>query len=819
MSSNGEDKPGLSWPDHDSGPTPPPEYKSRLRDEDRATRKPLAWWDRIKLLLLLLGAFMVLVWSTLAEFAGLISFQDAFAQTTRAHWWLLLLAGLELIRQLHYLISERSSAYHRFWTDRVFGGFGRRAGRMNDWNRYRIGRVLKVLFFLVILDLVLAKLFDLSPALALFQLPVVLFQALPFILQLSFGFFFVIVQFVGLFWFLSRGGVDVYFPDDIKTRYTDVWGQDNVLAKVKENMVFLEDPESIERKGGYVPGGILLWGPPGTGKTLMAESVAGETGKPFVFVDPGAFIQMFMGVGILKVKSLFRKLRKLAVKYGGVIVFFDEADSLGNRGALSGGGPWGGGSMTPSAWSANPPCNGLSYVSADAASLLFRGSLEPSTAGERPGGITDRIIMGGMGMGGGMGTLNALLTELSGLKKPRGFFNRVVRRALGMRPKPPPKYRILVMMATNLPQALDEALLRPGRIDRIYKVGYPSKVGRIRTYQGYFAKVRNELTDEQIEKLATITPYATGASIKDLVNEALINAIRRGRESILWEDVIKAKQLKDLGPPEDVEYIERERHAVAVHEACHAVAAYKVRRHLTIDIATIEKGGTYLGMVASIPPEDQFTRWRTEYEADIMVSLASLAGERLFFEGDSSSGVSGDLESATKLATMMEGYWGMGSTVASHGVTHEVGIGGGGKPGKGESQKEKDLLESNLGYRIEEKLGELLERIADLLSDERKTVLAVAHALETNRTVTGDDVEAIIEGRPGPLIDGRPYHVPHFVEQAEAYHAEALAAHKAHSKPTVPLPSLPVPAPVYSEVPSGNGELGDPEGGSAAEGA
>ena len=68
----------------------------------------------------------------------------------------------------------------------------------------------------------------------------------------------------------------------------------------------------------------------------MAEAVAGETGKPFVFVEPGAFINMFMGVGIIKVRSLFRKLRKLALRYGGVIVFFDEADSLGNRGGASG---------------------------------------------------------------------------------------------------------------------------------------------------------------------------------------------------------------------------------------------------------------------------------------------------------------------------------------------------------------------------------------------------------------------------------------------------------------------------------------------------
>ncbi|MDP8957181.1 MAG: AAA family ATPase [Actinomycetota bacterium] len=751
----------------------------------------MAMWDRIKILVLLLGAFAVLVWAEYAE--GIEPIGVALSLTARAHAWLLILAGLELVRQLHYLISERSARYHHFWTQRVFGGFARRTGRMNDWNRYRISRALKWLFFLVIFDLVLARILNESPALALIRLPAIIFQALPMILQVVFIMFIAVGQFIAIFWFLSKGGVDVYFPDDIKTRYTDVWGQDKVVEKVKENMVFLEDPESIEEKGGYVPGGVLLWGPPGTGKTLMAEAVAGETGKPFVFVEPGAFINMFFGVGILKVKSLFRRLRKLAVRYGGVIAFFDEADALGNRGALQPTGPWNNMSPAGSApWSTKPSCNGLSYLAQTTTTALLQHSLQSrleTGTGERGGRVIDRIIMGaGMG-GGGMGTLQALLTELSGLKKPRGFFNRVVRRALGMRPKPPPKYRILVMMATNMPQALDEALLRPGRLDRIYKVGYPSKAGRIRTYEGYLDKVRHKLTAEEIDKLATITPYATGATIKDMINEALINAIRNGREVIEWRDVIKAKQLKDLGPPEDVEYIERERHAVAIHEACHAVVAYRIRQHLTIDIATIEKGGTYLGMVAAIPPEDQFTHWKSEYEADVMTALSSLAGERAFFEGDSSSGVSGDLENATKIATLMEGYWGMGSTVASHGVTHEVGIGGGGKPGKA-GEKEKDLLEGNLGYRIEGKLMELLGRTDELVQENRMAILAVAHALETNKTVTGEDVEAIIEGRQGPLIDGRVYREPEFLESAEAYHAAAVAAHKAHSRPTMPLPVL-----------------------------
>ena len=194
------------------------------------------------------------------------------------------------------------------------------------------------MFWIAVLALILGKVKGTNPIIALVDVPAEIFRALPFVFQILTGVLFVIIEFGALFWFLSRGGVDVYFPDDVKTRFSDVWGQDHVVERVKENILFLEDPEQIESRGGYVPGGILLWGPPGTGKTLMAEAVAGETGKPYVFVDPGAFINMFMGVGILKVKSLFRKLRRLALRYGGVIVFFDEADSLGRRGALAQGG-------------------------------------------------------------------------------------------------------------------------------------------------------------------------------------------------------------------------------------------------------------------------------------------------------------------------------------------------------------------------------------------------------------------------------------------------------------------------------------------------
>jgi cell division protease FtsH len=783
--------PDTSGPESAPEGLPPP--GGRPRDDDRLTRKRLPLWDRIKLLLMLAILWMVLVWTVIAREPPerfTTAFADAWRTEVRSAWWLLIVMGLEVIRQIHFIVSERWAGYNQFWVRGVFGGTERLTRRkFTDWTRFRVWRAFTWVFWIAVLALILGKVKGTNPIIALVDVPAEIFKALPFVFQILTGVLFVIIEFGALFWFMSRGGVDVYFPDDVKTRFSDVWGQDHVVERVKENILFLEDPEQIESRGGYVPGGILLWGPPGTGKTLMAEAVAGETGKPYVFVDPGAFINMFMGVGILKVKSLFRKLRRLALRYGGVIVFFDEADSLGRRGALAQGGGQGFPRATP-APSQGPGCHGFSYLSDDVQWRLGRRALD---AGGEPEPDTRRAKqMMGMGGGGGMGTLEALLTELSGLKKPRGFANRYIRRIFGVRPKPPPKYRILVMMATNLPEALDEAMLRPGRIDRIYKVGYPSKAGRIRTYEGYLSKVRHELTAEQIDKLATITPYATGATIKDLVNESLIAAIRAGRDVITWRDVTRAKQLKELGPPEDVEYIERERHAVAVHEACHALVAYRTRQHMDIDIATIEKGGDYLGMVASIPPEDQFTRWRSEYESDILVSLASLAGERMFFGDDSSSGVSGDLETATTVASFMEGFWGMGTTVSSYSTAKrlEVGSPGGGAGGRGKKGEdpEKELRRA-LADRIEDRLHVLLDRVEDILVENRSSVLTLAHALETHKTLSGDDVVAVLEHTEGPFVDGRVYADAALVQELEEYHAGAAGAHIAHGPVPIALPA------------------------------
>jgi cell division protease FtsH len=216
----------------------------------RPTRPKASLWHRIRLLLLLGVIWLVVVWSAMAD-NPLLPFVDAVRLHVVESQWLLWLMGLELLRQVHYFISERSAGYHRFWSYRVFGGFDRAMKRrFSDWTRFRLARLVKIIAFIVLFAVVAGQILETSPVLALFAAPALLFQALPLILQLAFAFFFIAFQFIGLFWLLSRGGVDTYYPDDIKTRFTDVWGQDHVVQRIRENIMFLEKPDELEAKGG-----------------------------------------------------------------------------------------------------------------------------------------------------------------------------------------------------------------------------------------------------------------------------------------------------------------------------------------------------------------------------------------------------------------------------------------------------------------------------------------------------------------------------------------------------------------------------------------
>ena len=301
----------------------------------------------------------------------------------------------------------------------------------------------------------------------------------------------------------------------------------------------------------------------------------------------------------------------------------------------------------------------------------------------------------------------------------------------------------------------------------------------MKTYKGYLAKVKHELTEEQIDRLAVMSPQATGATIKDTVNEALTQAIKDGREVISWADVLRARVIKEHGLPDDHEHIERERHSVALHEACHAVVAYRLRRNMAIDIATIERRGGTGGFVASVQLEDSMFSWKSEVEVGVMVSLASLVGERMFFDGDNTMGVGGDLGSATMLVAQSITRWGMGDTIANWTLMLSEGMGVGSVD-----------ADRPFGKQVEAKLQELYRRTEEVLAANRREVLALTHALETHKTITGEDVEAIMEGTVGPTVDGRRYHEPEFVEIAEEYHTSALEAHRGSLEDQAQLPEL-----------------------------
>src|SRR5690606_21504794 len=160
-----------------------------------------------------------------------------------------------------------------------------------------------------------------------------------------------------------------------------------------------------------------------------------------------------------------------------------------------------------------------------------------------------------------------------------------------------------------------------------------------------------------------------------------------------------------------------------------------LRRHTMIDLVTIERHGDTGGMVKNLLAEDRFTQWKSEFETDVMVSLASLAGERMFFGDDNSSGVTGDLRSATAVASYMEGVWGMGEQLASYTID-QTAVGQQSNPAAVALQRRSE--------QINGRLEDLYDRTWELLDEHRDKVLALAAVLEERKTISGDDVTEIM---------------------------------------------------------------------------
>ena len=551
-------------------------------------------------------------------------------------------------------------------------------------------------------------------------IPGLLFRLFGLGFTLFFAMMFLIIQFVALFWFLGRGRTYIIYPGEYDATFDDVRGQKAAVEATREVVRLFQGFKKFRKMGGYPPQGILLEGPPGTGKTLLSKAIAGEVSVPFIYASASSFSSMFMGIGNLKVMRLFTKARKFSERYGGAVIFMDELDAIGSRGGVA---------QTMKPYPFHEP---------------FRHGLEERLldgregSPRRTGGFVDRV-MGGMGMGGmGMGGMlvNELLVQMDGLEQPRGF-RRFLRRMIPLfirrnLKRKVPSYNILVIGATNKADALDAALLRPGRFDRRLHVGLPDKKGRVDIADYYLDKVQHEEID--LEKLAKATVGYSPARIKNVINEALIFALQDGRDSLGWEDIWAAKLTDEIGLKQPVEYDEQEKVKIATHEAGHAVASwYLEREELQMQVITIIKRENALGLVSYQEREERYVRTRSDVVARIKTALAAGAAENIYF-GETTTGVSGDLQQATWAAATMVGLFGMGKGLYSFGTLPNEIAG---------SQVGALLRDGQVREEANGILAEARKEIEDLLREKSAMVEGVRDALLEREEIVGDEIDRL----------------------------------------------------------------------------
>ena len=508
----------------------------------------------------------------------------------------------------------------------------------------------------------------------------VLFLIFATLFQLAFAILFVLIQFVALFWFLGRGRVYWIMPGgETGISFKDYRGNEQVLEVSARIVTLLRGVRDFKRMGGEVSRGLLLIGPPGTGKTYLAQAIATEAGVPFAYASAPGFQNMFMGVGNLRITMLYAKARRLARKYGSAIIFIDEIDAVGAaRTSQMGGG----------------------------------------------GGM-----MGGMFGGGGMGMINTLLLEMEPPNVDTSWRARVLRR-LGLRRGKAVQPVVLTIGATNISEVLDQALLRPGRFDRKITIDPPDFDGRKDVIQYYMDKVRHD-PDIDIDRIAADTVSYTPVSIKYLINEAAVVAHFEGRDYISYTDFSQARETNEWGLRQPIRSMsEKERRRLAYHETGHAIAMALLQPENQLYKVTIIRYGRALGLAASTPLEERYTQTREEVLSEIKVALASRAAEELFL-GTGLTGVTSDLQQATRLAMGYFGYYGMGNSFYSY-LAMPSGLGG---------------IDPDTKRRIEALLDEQYREVKQLLAEHADEVHIVSERLMEELELHGEDVKEILESR------------------------------------------------------------------------
>ncbi|MFM7060057.1 MAG: AAA family ATPase [Actinomycetes bacterium] len=506
----------------------------------------------------------------------------------------------------------------------------------------------------------------------------------------------------------------MYRPSEIPVTLDDVVGLGTVREEVVKTLnLFLAFRTFRDRMGGNPRRAILFEGPPGTGKTYMAKAMAREAGVPFMFVSASAFQSMYYGQTNRKIRSFFRKLRATARREGGAIGFIEEIDAI-------------------------------------AASRSGMRSRATATEGVERSTMSEGIS----------GVVNELLVQMQSFDEPtvgsrmRGgvvdLVNRFLPDARQIAKRPPVASNILVIGATNRAADLDPALLRPGRFDRSIAFDLPSRSGRREIIDYYLRKKAHvpELDrDDRRDQLAAITLGYSPVMIEHLFDEALVWALRDGRESMDWTDVHQAKMTEEIGLKQPVEYTDDERRTIATHESGHAVVAYLVGVGRKLEVLSIVKRKDALGLLAHSDTEERYTRTRTELIAAIQISFGGMTAEELFF-GEAGTGPGGDLAAATRIAAQMVGSFGMAGTLVSFDAVEAGPV--------TQGIVAKVLANDDARRAVERILERAKSDVRALLDVNRDLVEALRNELLRRDELVGEEILAVLHAAESARRKGNP---------------------------------------------------------------
>ncbi len=343
----------------------------------------------------------------------------------------------------------------------------------------------------------------------------------------------------------------------------------------------------------------------------------------------------------------------------------------------------------------------------------------------------------GAGLGGGNDereqTLNQLLVEMDGFEANEG---------------------VILIAATNRPDVLDPALLRPGRFDRQVVVSNPDVVGREKILNVHIKKIRVG-PDVDTRVIARGTPGFSGADLANIVNEAALLAARRGKRMVTMAEFEAAKDKIMMGVERrSMVMTDEEKRLTAYHEAGHALVAYFTPSSDPIHKATIIPRGRALGMVMRLPEGDRISVSREKLEGDLAVAMGGRVAEELIFGREKvTAGAASDIEQATKIARHMVTQWGMSDALGPVGYaenTQEVFLGHAITQTKMISEATAQKIDEEIRRIVEEGYQEarrILEEKIDLLHE-------LARALLEYETLTGEDIDRIMRGEPVVRSEG-----------------------------------------------------------------